>query len=237
MTSPKHLEGLNATVKATAGAPTTGTWAVGDLVADSNGVYWRCTAGGTPGTWAELGSGGGLLWETSLRTASFTAAASTGYLVAPASAALTITLPASPSIGDSLMVSVVGLNYPVTIDPDTELLLGASTALEIDVEGNGVGLVYSGAAKGWTTFTIMTAGASPWGAGSQAQRVAQTIGDGVASSFEVSHGFATRDVIVQVYSLSSYDTADATSIRTDTTKVTVSFPFVPPVNSYRVLVL
>lgn len=38
--------------KSTAGAPTTGTWAAGDLVMDSAKVLWRCTAAGTPGTWA-----------------------------------------------------------------------------------------------------------------------------------------------------------------------------------------
>lgn len=37
--------------KATAGAPTTGTWATGDAIMDSAKVWWYCTAGGTPGTW------------------------------------------------------------------------------------------------------------------------------------------------------------------------------------------
>jgi hypothetical protein len=38
-------------LKATAGAPTTGTWTAGDLVLDSAGAWHLCTAGGTPGTW------------------------------------------------------------------------------------------------------------------------------------------------------------------------------------------
>lgn len=40
-----------AGVKATAGAPTTGAWTTGDAVQDSAGVWWLCTASGTPGTW------------------------------------------------------------------------------------------------------------------------------------------------------------------------------------------
>jgi hypothetical protein len=36
------------------GVPTTGTWALGSLVADTAGKLWYCTAGGTPGTWFEL---------------------------------------------------------------------------------------------------------------------------------------------------------------------------------------
>lgn len=38
-------------LKATTGAPATGTWAVGDLVMDSAKAWWRCSVAGTPGTW------------------------------------------------------------------------------------------------------------------------------------------------------------------------------------------
>lgn len=37
--------------KASAGAPTTDTWAAGDVVLDDAGAWHLCTAGGTPGTW------------------------------------------------------------------------------------------------------------------------------------------------------------------------------------------
>lgn len=37
--------------KDSAGAPTTETWTVGDVVLDSAGAWHLCTAGGTPGTW------------------------------------------------------------------------------------------------------------------------------------------------------------------------------------------
>jgi hypothetical protein len=37
--------------KATGGAPGTGTWAAGDLIVDSAGVWHLCTGAGTPGTW------------------------------------------------------------------------------------------------------------------------------------------------------------------------------------------
>lgn len=41
---------------ATAGAPTTTTHEIGDLVVDSAGRVFVCTAAGTPGTWNELGA-------------------------------------------------------------------------------------------------------------------------------------------------------------------------------------
>jgi hypothetical protein len=37
--------------RSAAGAPVTGTWSAGDAVQDSTGVWWLCTAGGSPGTW------------------------------------------------------------------------------------------------------------------------------------------------------------------------------------------
>lgn len=37
-----------------AGHPTSGTWAVNNVVIDSNGSTWKCTVSGTPGTWVQL---------------------------------------------------------------------------------------------------------------------------------------------------------------------------------------
>lgn len=54
--SPFKLRGLETTT----GAPTTGTWAVGDLVIDAGGASWLCTTAGTPGTWSA--GGGGAVW-------------------------------------------------------------------------------------------------------------------------------------------------------------------------------
>lgn len=53
--SQRFHNGINCTAKSSTGAPTTGTWAVGDLVCDSAGEYWRCTAAGAPGTWTGVG--------------------------------------------------------------------------------------------------------------------------------------------------------------------------------------
>ena len=40
-----------AGLKDSAGAPTTGMWATGDVVLDSAGGWHLCSAGGSPGTW------------------------------------------------------------------------------------------------------------------------------------------------------------------------------------------
>jgi len=63
-----------------------------------------------------------------------------------------------------------------------------------------------------------------------------SIGDGSSLSYQVTHNFGTRDVIVQLYDVSSYDTVYADVVRTDTNYVTVSFASAPTTNDIRVLI-
>ena len=55
-------------------------------------------------------------------------------------------------------------------------------------------------------------------------------------SFAVSHGLGTRDVIVQLYDNSTYDTVYAGVVRNSTSQVTISFNSAPATNDIRVLV-
>lgn len=61
---PLGLAGATAATRyvgATAsGAPTSGTFAVGDFVVTQDGSLYICTAAGSPGTWAAVSGGGGL---------------------------------------------------------------------------------------------------------------------------------------------------------------------------------
>lgn len=41
------------------GSPGSGTFVTGDFVIDQTGKIWICTAGGSPGTWAQVSGGGG----------------------------------------------------------------------------------------------------------------------------------------------------------------------------------
>lgn len=69
-------------------------------------------------------------------------------------------------------------------------------------------------------------------------RYAQTIGNGSATSFSVTHNFGSRDVVASVYDAATYEVVLPTSIvHTDTNTVTVSFPSAPTTNEYRVVVL
>ena len=68
------------------------------------------------------------------------------------------------------------------------------------------------------------------------EQYAVSIGNGNDTSFAVSHGLSTRDVIVQLYDNSTYDTVFADVVRTSTSVVTISFNSAPATNDIRVLV-
>lgn len=75
--------------------------------------------------------------------------------------------------------------------------------------------------------------ASPWAK----RQVTQTIGDGSATSFTVTHNLGTRDVTVEVYRNSgNYDTVLAEVRRPSVNSVQIVFDTAPASNAYRVIV-
>lgn len=62
--TPSGLTGATAAVRfvggTASGAPASGTFVTGDVVVAQNGHIFVCTAGGTPGTWADAGTASGV---------------------------------------------------------------------------------------------------------------------------------------------------------------------------------
>ena len=63
-----------------------------------------------------------------------------------------------------------------------------------------------------------------------------SIGDGSATSYTVTHNLGSRDVLVELYDASSYETVIADVTRTSTSVVTVAFTVAPTSNDIRVLI-
>ena len=73
-------------------------------------------------------------------------------------------------------------------------------------------------------------------AGLAARSFKDTLGDGSATAITVNHALGTRDVMVQLYDASSYETLVAQVVRTDTANVTVTFNSAPASNDVICLV-
>ena len=63
-----------------------------------------------------------------------------------------------------------------------------------------------------------------------------SIGNGSATSYTVTHNLNSKDVIVQLYDVSSFDTVIADVVRTSVDVVTVDFSTAPTTNDIRVLI-
>jgi hypothetical protein len=68
-------------------------------------------------------------------------------------------------------------------------------------------------------------------------KFSQSIGDGSTTSFVLTHGLNSLDVVVQVYANSGGAQVEADVTHTSTTQVTIAFATAPTTNQYRVVVL
>ena len=97
---------------------------------------------------------GGTNWQSSIVTAStLTAAAGNGYWINTTSNICTITLPGSPSVGDTIILVDYARTWgtnKITFNLNSLKFQGNTTPLPVyDTDGQSVTIVYSGATKGW----------------------------------------------------------------------------------------
>jgi hypothetical protein len=99
-----------------------------------------------------FGRTGTVDWDTTAKTASFTAVSGNGYFVNTTSSAITLTLPASPSAGDIVAVSDYAgttATNAITIARNGSNINGSAANISIEKNNSGVFLVYVDATQGW----------------------------------------------------------------------------------------
>ena len=112
---------------------------------------------GTPSdgtvTSAKLASGtAGLIAWQSVQTTGFTASAGRGYPCNTTSAAFTVTLPASPSVGDTIILLDYAGTFDtnaLTVNPNSNKLEGGTSNLLLSGDREGVTLTYIDSTQGW----------------------------------------------------------------------------------------
>ncbi len=94
-----------------------------------------------------------LSWDTTAKTANFTAVAGNGYFVNTTSTAITVTLPASPSAGDQVGISDYASNFQTnncTVAPNgSDKINGVAADAILQTTGLTVILLYVDSTRGW----------------------------------------------------------------------------------------
>lgn len=96
-------------------------------------------------------STGGISWQSTAKTAAFTAVAGEGYFVDTSSSEITVTLPSSPSVGNTVSLVDYASNAStnnITITSSNDIMNSADDKV-INYDNGAVELVYSGSTKGW----------------------------------------------------------------------------------------
>ena len=97
--------------------------------------------------------GGGITWTSTVVTSALTVAVNTGYFVNTSSNAITVTLPASASVGNTIILSDFNRTFAtnnLTLNQNSVNFQGFTTPNPVyNTNGQTVQLVYSGATKGW----------------------------------------------------------------------------------------
>jgi hypothetical protein len=98
-------------------------------------------------------TGFGISWQSDIKTSAFTAVAGEGYWINTTSAAFTVTLPASASVGDTIEFTDYARTWgtnAVTLNTNGLNFQNASgLSPEYNTSGQSLRLVYSGATAGW----------------------------------------------------------------------------------------
>ena len=93
-------------------------------------------------------------WDTTAKTAGFTAVAGNGYFVNTTSEAITVTLPATPSVGDFVGIkdyaNTADTNN-ITIARNGSNIQGTANDFIISTEGLSIILIYVDATQGWVS--------------------------------------------------------------------------------------
>jgi len=111
---------------------------------------------------------GTVTWDTTAKTAGFTAVSGNGYFVNTTSGAITVTLPASPSAGDIVAVSDYANTFAtnnLTVARNSSLINGGAFDYISSTNGISLTFVYVDGTRGWKNVndaTTNATGVSPY---------------------------------------------------------------------------
>ena len=130
-----------------------------------------------------------------------------------------------------------GNNFTFAPKSDGGLATGGTGAYVLLQFNSGLGTNPNGIAVGAGTGITVSSGTVSVDTSVVARKYSANVGDGVHTSFTVTHSLGTKDVTVQVYTVSDGSQVEADVVRTTTSAVTVDFAAIPTTDQYRVVVI
>ena len=103
-------------------------------------------------TQSGFGRSGSVNWDTTAKTAGFTAVSGNGYFVNTTSGAITVTLPATPSAGDIVSISDyanTSVTNNITVARNGSNIEGSASDLTIENNGIALTFIYVDGTRGW----------------------------------------------------------------------------------------
>ena len=111
-----------------------------------------------------FGRTGTVDWQTSIKTTAFTAVSGEGYFCNTTSAAFTVTLPASPSVGDIVAIKDYAATFgtnALTLGRNSSNIGGIAENLDLATDQQSITLIYADATKGWLAVNDSTTNSIP----------------------------------------------------------------------------
>lgn len=226
---------INATIQANSVA----------LGTDTTGDY---VAGATAGTGISVSGSGGEGSSLTISNTGVTSVSGTAneVTVSASAGAVTIGLPDDVTIGGNLVVtgdltvsgSTTYLNTATLNVEDNKILLNSNVTGTPSVDA-GIEVERGDAANAeffWDESEGRWTASNGSASYVAALKYSANVGNNSSTSFAITHGLNTRDVTVNVYDNTTYETVEVDIARTNASTVTVTFAVAPATNAYRVVI-
>ena len=134
-------------------------------------------------------------------------------------------------------VLLTGTNFTFAPKTDGGLDTGSSGAFVKLPTNSGLGTTSDGLAVGAGTGITVSTGTVAIDTSVVARKYSTNVGNNSNTSFTVTHNLGTKDVTVQVYTVSDGTQVEVDVTRTTTSAISVAFAVAPTTDQYRVVVI